>query len=205
MYSADQLSTRTSWHNTVVALYLFTLHVFQVVRFGVHFARSNKRAPCCFSLCYTSPLRLRRCWKWETEDWCCTWTYLITQHPLSTWPFDAVLAVVPTLMMSTVILKSLHRTACASKQRVEMKWISSASQRSFHHFTGASSLSSSSPISRSSSSSILSRSSLRSPLRHSTLPHRSIFIQTQPTPNPSSLKFLPGTQLLESGTLDFPK
>jgi len=33
---------------------------------------------------------------------------------------------------------------------------------------------------------------------------RSMFIQTQETPNPSSLKFLPGTQVLEEGTLDFP-
>merc|ERR1712109_441030 len=33
---------------------------------------------------------------------------------------------------------------------------------------------------------------------------RSMFIQTQDTPNPQSLKFLPGTQVLESGTLDFP-
>merc|ERR1712203_676812 len=33
---------------------------------------------------------------------------------------------------------------------------------------------------------------------------RSMFIQTQETPNPLSLKFLPGTQVLEEGTLDFP-
>jgi Fe-S cluster biogenesis protein NfuA len=36
-------------------------------------------------------------------------------------------------------------------------------------------------------------------------PTRSMFIQTQETPNPSSLKFLPGTSVLEQGsTLDFP-
>ncbi len=33
---------------------------------------------------------------------------------------------------------------------------------------------------------------------------RSMFIQTQDTPNPASLKFLPGTKVLEEGTLDFP-
>merc|ERR1711893_487425 len=34
---------------------------------------------------------------------------------------------------------------------------------------------------------------------------RTMFIQTQETPNPQSLKFLPGTKVLESGgTLDFP-
>jgi len=37
-----------------------------------------------------------------------------------------------------------------------------------------------------------------------TVALRSMFIQTQDTPNPQSLKFLPGTQVLESGTLDFP-
>lgn len=32
-----------------------------------------------------------------------------------------------------------------------------------------------------------------------------MFIQTQDTPNPNSLKFLPGTKVLEPGqTLDFP-
>lgn len=32
-----------------------------------------------------------------------------------------------------------------------------------------------------------------------------MFIQTQETPNPNSLKFLPGCKVLESGqTLDFP-
>ena len=31
-----------------------------------------------------------------------------------------------------------------------------------------------------------------------------MFIQTQETPNPNSLKFLPGVQVLESGTMDFP-
>ncbi|BFZ17248.1 hypothetical protein BsWGS_20287 [Bradybaena similaris] len=33
---------------------------------------------------------------------------------------------------------------------------------------------------------------------------RSMFIQTQDTPNPNSLKFIPGVQVLESGTFDFP-
>lgn len=32
-----------------------------------------------------------------------------------------------------------------------------------------------------------------------------MFIQTQDTPNPNSLKFLPGVKVLESGqTMDFP-
>ncbi|XP_014784246.1 NFU1 iron-sulfur cluster scaffold homolog, mitochondrial [Octopus bimaculoides] len=33
---------------------------------------------------------------------------------------------------------------------------------------------------------------------------RTMFIQTQDTPNPNSLKFIPGTQVLEAGTKDFP-
>lgn len=33
---------------------------------------------------------------------------------------------------------------------------------------------------------------------------RTMFIQTQDTPNPNALKFLPGCQVLESGTFDFP-
>ena len=33
---------------------------------------------------------------------------------------------------------------------------------------------------------------------------RSMFIQTQDTPNPNCLKFLPGRTVLESGTKDFP-
>jgi len=33
---------------------------------------------------------------------------------------------------------------------------------------------------------------------------RSLFIQTQETPNPNSLKFIPGIQVLESGTYDAP-
>uniref|UniRef100_W5NCS1 NFU1 iron-sulfur cluster scaffold homolog, mitochondrial n=1 Tax=Lepisosteus oculatus TaxID=7918 RepID=W5NCS1_LEPOC len=32
---------------------------------------------------------------------------------------------------------------------------------------------------------------------------RNMFIQTQDTPNPNSLKFLPGRMVLESGTMDF--
>ena len=31
-----------------------------------------------------------------------------------------------------------------------------------------------------------------------------MFIQTQDTPNPNSLKFIPGVPVLENGTLDFP-
>ena len=31
-----------------------------------------------------------------------------------------------------------------------------------------------------------------------------MFVQTQETPNPNSLKFMPGTPVLESGTADFP-
>ncbi|CAL1530457.1 unnamed protein product [Lymnaea stagnalis] len=33
---------------------------------------------------------------------------------------------------------------------------------------------------------------------------RQMFIQTQDTPNPNSLKFMPGVKVLESGTFDFP-
>ncbi|XP_041362557.1 NFU1 iron-sulfur cluster scaffold homolog, mitochondrial-like [Gigantopelta aegis] len=33
---------------------------------------------------------------------------------------------------------------------------------------------------------------------------RSMFIQTQDTPNPNSLKFIPGVPVLEAGTFDFP-
>ncbi|XP_055340035.1 NFU1 iron-sulfur cluster scaffold homolog, mitochondrial-like isoform X1 [Paramacrobiotus metropolitanus] len=35
-------------------------------------------------------------------------------------------------------------------------------------------------------------------------PVRTMFIQTQDTPNPNSLKFLPGRTVMESGTADFP-
>ncbi|XP_072050463.1 NFU1 iron-sulfur cluster scaffold homolog, mitochondrial-like [Amphiura filiformis] len=37
-----------------------------------------------------------------------------------------------------------------------------------------------------------------------TQPARSMFIQTQDTPNPNSLKFIPGVEVLPSGTMDFP-
>ncbi|KAL4623074.1 hypothetical protein GN956_G19014 [Arapaima gigas] len=37
----------------------------------------------------------------------------------------------------------------------------------------------------------------------SLVPVRSMFIQTQDTPNPNSLKFLPGRMVLETGTMDF--
>lgn len=39
---------------------------------------------------------------------------------------------------------------------------------------------------------------------NSKTPVRSMFIQTQETPNPNSLKFIPGVQVLEAGTKDFP-
>ncbi|XP_071387409.1 NFU1 iron-sulfur cluster scaffold homolog, mitochondrial [Centroberyx affinis] len=35
------------------------------------------------------------------------------------------------------------------------------------------------------------------------VPARTMFIQTQDTPNPNSLKFLPGRTVLETGTMDF--
>ncbi|XP_026178452.1 NFU1 iron-sulfur cluster scaffold homolog, mitochondrial [Mastacembelus armatus] len=35
------------------------------------------------------------------------------------------------------------------------------------------------------------------------VPGRSMFVQTQDTPNPNSLKFLPGRTVLESGTMNF--
>ena len=35
-------------------------------------------------------------------------------------------------------------------------------------------------------------------------PSRTMFIQTQDTPNPNSLKFIPGVTVLESGTYNFP-
>lgn len=34
-------------------------------------------------------------------------------------------------------------------------------------------------------------------------PGRTMFVQTQDTPNPNSLKFLPGRAVLESGTMNF--
>ena len=34
--------------------------------------------------------------------------------------------------------------------------------------------------------------------------HRNMFIRVQDTPNPNSLKFMPGVEVLESGTADFP-
>ncbi|XP_058492038.1 NFU1 iron-sulfur cluster scaffold homolog, mitochondrial [Solea solea] len=38
---------------------------------------------------------------------------------------------------------------------------------------------------------------------HWVVPVRTMFVQTQDTPNPNSLKFLPGRVVLESGTMDF--
>ena len=37
-----------------------------------------------------------------------------------------------------------------------------------------------------------------------TLTVRTLFVQVQQTPNPNSLKFIPGVTVLESGTMDFP-
>ncbi|KAK2837467.1 hypothetical protein Q5P01_014679 [Channa striata] len=39
--------------------------------------------------------------------------------------------------------------------------------------------------------------------RHWVIPGRTMFVQTQDTPNPNSLKFLPGCTVLESGTMNF--
>lgn len=39
---------------------------------------------------------------------------------------------------------------------------------------------------------------------HSAAPRRSLFIQTQQTPNPSSLMFFPGQPVMEIGSADFP-
>ncbi|XP_051964704.1 NFU1 iron-sulfur cluster scaffold homolog, mitochondrial-like [Xyrauchen texanus] len=41
------------------------------------------------------------------------------------------------------------------------------------------------------------------PKQTTTIFIRNMFIQTQNTPNPNSLKFLPGRMVLESGTMDF--
>ncbi|XP_070820550.1 NFU1 iron-sulfur cluster scaffold homolog, mitochondrial [Chaetodon trifascialis] len=38
---------------------------------------------------------------------------------------------------------------------------------------------------------------------HWVVPGRTMFVQTQDTPNPNSLKFLPGRTVLESGTMNF--
>lgn len=46
--------------------------------------------------------------------------------------------------------------------------------------------------------------SLKKAMPTSFVPSRSMFIQTQDTPNPQSLKFLPGAKVLENGTMDFP-
>ncbi|KAF3695957.1 NFU1 iron-sulfur cluster scaffold -like protein, mitochondrial HIRA-interacting protein 5 [Channa argus] len=39
--------------------------------------------------------------------------------------------------------------------------------------------------------------------QHWVIPGRTMFVQTQDTPNPNSLKFLPGCIVLESGTMNF--
>ncbi|XP_065103767.1 NFU1 iron-sulfur cluster scaffold homolog, mitochondrial [Paramisgurnus dabryanus] len=48
---------------------------------------------------------------------------------------------------------------------------------------------------------VVSRCAL--PQKPTTMFIRNMFIQTQNTPNPNSLKFLPGRVVLESGTMDF--
>ena len=48
------------------------------------------------------------------------------------------------------------------------------------------------------------KTSLLQPQVLSHASNRFMFIKTQDTPNPSSLKFLPGSRVLENGTLDFP-
>jgi hypothetical protein len=35
------------------------------------------------------------------------------------------------------------------------------------------------------------------------LPEKAMFIQTEPTPNPATLKFLPGRPVLDEGALEF--
>lgn len=51
----------------------------------------------------------------------------------------------------------------------------------------------------------LRRSLLAAHIHLNEAPHRSMFIQTQDTPNPDSLKFLPGVDVLGQGqTFDFP-
>lgn len=50
-----------------------------------------------------------------------------------------------------------------------------------------------------------SKLQLRRPVVMSSIATRSMFIQTQETPNPDSLKFLPGIDVLGKGsTMDFP-
>ena len=50
----------------------------------------------------------------------------------------------------------------------------------------------------------LRRARFLNPLSVSVSPSRTMFIQTQDTPNPNSLKFIPGVTVLESGTYNFP-
>lgn len=45
---------------------------------------------------------------------------------------------------------------------------------------------------------------LEDAIRRYSAQSKVIFIKTQETPNPNSMKFLPGVQVLESGTMDFP-
>ncbi|XP_072164895.1 NFU1 iron-sulfur cluster scaffold homolog, mitochondrial-like isoform X1 [Diadema setosum] len=51
---------------------------------------------------------------------------------------------------------------------------------------------------------LLSQAAGRNNILSRLQPARSMFIQTQDTPNPNSLKFLPGVEVLGSGTMDFP-
>ena len=50
----------------------------------------------------------------------------------------------------------------------------------------------------------LQRDKFLKPSRICLAPSRTMFIQTQDTPNPNSLKFIPGVMVLESGTYNFP-
>src|SRR5256885_15486127 len=36
------------------------------------------------------------------------------------------------------------------------------------------------------------------------MPEKTMFIQTEPTPNPATLKFIPGRLVLDTGTMEFP-
>jgi len=48
-----------------------------------------------------------------------------------------------------------------------------------------------------------SRATLSGPYRNAVEKEEGLFIQTEQTPNPSTLKFLPGRVVMEKGTMDF--
>ncbi|CAI8017640.1 NFU1 iron-sulfur cluster scaffold homolog, mitochondrial [Geodia barretti] len=88
------------------------------------------------------------------------------------------------------------RSVAITRQRTPSRWIStSASPRRrrqtgwFSHY-----------YTRHSQPSPVSNGSIMGSYCHV----RTMFVQTQDTPNPNCLKFLPGVTVLESGTLDFP-